>query len=512
MKPCAFFRNLISGKIDTTWQRVQPLQYAHSGIYRILEGPPNTTRWRRPISTGLFFLISANVISAMMTTIPTLPAAALRILHGFERISIWIFTIEYAARMWCITADPAYTHPLFGRIRHLLRPIILIDLLSLLPFFLPIFGYADLRFIRALRLFRTLRILRIGRFSDALASMSRIFRRRRDELLITAFTLLVAMIFTASLVFYAEQAAQPGVFKSIFSALYWSIITLTTTGYGDITPVTILGRAAAGLTALIGIGFVAIPSGILGSAFVEDFEFRNRGKVVRNIMSGHIILCGFSRSANYVINSLLQNHPDLWDSIILITRSREIEIDKVKFVKEDYSNIDVLINNSIEYAKACVVFSEVHKGESLDLCDMRTMFTVQSVKTRFPDIHVIAELNDAKSALHFDPTGHPDEFIYRDIITAGLMMGCLTIPGISRTLYEVLDHDNARVFGADTRSMGLFDPLTTYYDVLEYGVNHGITFIGCIKNETSKSFLSPPPDMPVLPDDILLYLSRNKRL
>ena len=189
----------------------------------------------------------------------------------FEVLSIAVFTIEYLLRLWVCTEEPKYHSPVICRLRYALAPLSLVDLFSFLPFYLP-FTNLDLRFLRALRLFRLFRIFKIGRYSQSVTLLVRVLRSKKEELVITLFSGLILLIIASSLVFVAEHDAQPDVFSSIPASMWWGAVTLTTVGYGDIYPKTILGKFLGAFIAILGIGLFALPAGIIASGFSSELQ------------------------------------------------------------------------------------------------------------------------------------------------------------------------------------------------------------------------------------------------
>lgn len=182
-----------------------------------------------------------------------------------------MFTVEYILRAWSSTFSESYRSPVTGRLRYMLTPLAVIDLLAIVPFYLPFLG-VDLRSFRALRLFRIVRIFKLGRYSTAMQLTGRVIASRGPELITTLSILLVLMLLSASLMYYAEHDAQPDAFSSIPAAMWWAIATLSTVGYGDVYPLTPVGKLLASVIALLGIGMFALPTGILGAAFVEEIQ------------------------------------------------------------------------------------------------------------------------------------------------------------------------------------------------------------------------------------------------
>ena len=160
-----------------------------------------------------------------------------------------------------------------GRLRFVVTPMAIIDLLAILPFYL-YFLPVDLRFVRAFRLVRVVRIAKVARYIAALTLFSKVLRNKREELILTSVAALVVIVVASCLMHFAESEIQPQAFPDIPRTMWWAVATLTTVGYGDVYPVTDLGKVLAAVVALAGIGLVALPTGILGSGFVEEIEKR----------------------------------------------------------------------------------------------------------------------------------------------------------------------------------------------------------------------------------------------
>lgn len=238
-------------------------------VHRALSGA-TSSQVGRAGSLGLIALILLNVLAVMAESV-----AGIRVSYGawlawFEIFSVTVFVTEYLLRIWSCTANPLYAHPLLGRVRFALTPLAIIDLLAVLPTLLLWTGMGmDLRFLRILRLARLLRIAKLGRYSRALQSMGLAVHNRREELLMAVVLMVMILVVASSLMYMAESDRQPEAFSSIPATMWWGIMTLTTVGYGDVYPVTALGKLTAAVIAIAGIGLFALPAGIVGSAFVE---------------------------------------------------------------------------------------------------------------------------------------------------------------------------------------------------------------------------------------------------
>ena len=189
------------------------------------------------------------------------------ILSGIEAITICIFCVEYALRIW--TAE--YLYPDLDRRKAVLRFFVsfdgIIDLLTILPFFF-LYGFAAFRMLRVVRIFH---LFRLNATYDSFNVITKVLNEKKNQILSSVFIILV-LILAASLCMYSvEHTAQPDVFRNAFSGIWWSVATIFTVGYGDIYPVTLLGRIMAVVITFLGVGAVAIPTGIISAGFVEQY-------------------------------------------------------------------------------------------------------------------------------------------------------------------------------------------------------------------------------------------------
>lgn len=216
-------------------------------------------------------LISLSVLAVILETLDTVRQGYSDLFFYFEAFTTTIFTFEYLGRVWsCVTSD-RFSHPFRGRIRFVRTPLALIDLIAILPFYLPFLGL-DLRFVRMFRLSRIFRIAKAARYISSLSLFGSVFRKRKEELLITTFLMIILLIISSSLMYYFENSAQPDQFTSIPATMWWAVATLTTVGYGDIYPITGIGKVIGSVVAVLGIALFALPTGILGAGFVEELR------------------------------------------------------------------------------------------------------------------------------------------------------------------------------------------------------------------------------------------------
>ena len=241
-------------------------------VYEILEGV-NSNKATKAFQIFIISLISVNVLVVIIETEESVLDEYGYLFTPFEIFSIIVFTLEYSGRIIVCKLNPKYQNSKFGLIRFVLTPMMLIDLAAILPFFLP-FVIADLRIIRIIRLLRLFRLFKLARYSDPMKTLGEVIKTKAGDLSVAFFILFIVLIFASSLMYYAEHQAQPELFSSIPTSMWWGVITLTTIGYGDVYPVTIAGKIIGAGVAILGIAVYAIPTGIMASAFTEELRRR----------------------------------------------------------------------------------------------------------------------------------------------------------------------------------------------------------------------------------------------
>lgn len=243
-------------------------------VYGLLLSPEFETRTERLVRGFVSIIILANVAMVVLETVPSIEARLASFFWVSELVSIAIFTLEYCLRVWAAVEDPRYARRFLGRLRYMASIFALVDLFAIIPFYLPHLFKCDLRFLRGLRLLRLIRVVKLGRHSDALDMYGQILLQKRAELAVSMALLALLLLMASSAMYFLEHEAQPHQFSSIPAAMWWGIVTLTTIGYGDVVPVTVWGRVFGSFIAVIGVGFVALPSAILVSGMMEQLELR----------------------------------------------------------------------------------------------------------------------------------------------------------------------------------------------------------------------------------------------
>ncbi|MGA7673859.1 MAG: cyclic nucleotide-gated ion channel [Rhizomicrobium sp.] len=243
--------------------------------YLVLEGGRAGGLVGGIVEAFLIVLILLNVIGFTLQSVPEIRHLYWFDLTALEIVSVAIFSVEYALRLWVSVEDPimAELGPWRGRLRAAAKPQMLIDFLAVAPvYFVMFFPFLDLRFLRLVRL---LRLLKIARYSPALSTLAQVIANERRALFGTLLLMLCATVFAAASMHAVEGAVQPEAFGTIPDSMWWAITTLTTVGYGDVVPVTGLGRMVAGFTMVAGLGLLALPVGIIATGFIETIHRRD---------------------------------------------------------------------------------------------------------------------------------------------------------------------------------------------------------------------------------------------
>jgi voltage-gated potassium channel len=241
--------------------------------YAVLEEGQLETLLSRAVEALLIGLIIANVSAVALETVPAIYVHYKPLFSGFEKFSIAAYTAEYVVRVWSSVEDPriAARGPLAGRIAFAMRPLMIVDLLAFLPSYFTLFFPIDLRVLRIFRLFR---LVKLARYSPALPALLGVLYAERSALFASMILTLSVMCVSAELMLLAEGSVQPKTLGTLPDAMYWAITTLTTVGYGDIVPVTAIGRLIAGVTMVVGLLLFALPIGIIANGFVTDLHRR----------------------------------------------------------------------------------------------------------------------------------------------------------------------------------------------------------------------------------------------
>jgi len=275
-----------------------------------------------------------------------------------DAVAVLVFSFEYLMRLYSCVEEPRFQRTFSGRLSYATKPVAIIDFLAIIPFFLEVFLHhlIDLRFLRS---FRLMRLFKLARYTGSTNTLFAILRREAPILATTAFTLMLLVVLVASLGYLFEHEAQPEKFENIPTSIYWAVITLASVGYGDISPITPLGRMMTTLMALIGLGLFAIPASILSSAFTQ--ELQSQRQAIENQL--------YDMLADGVLSDEeLENVKVLARKMNMSEEQLEILIDKAKRETEERARNDIFIpadylvaHSSVAAAQYRVLFEQIKR-------------------------------------------------------------------------------------------------------------------------------------------------------
>ena len=221
----------------------------------------------------LIAIIILNIVAIILDSVPEVRREYHHDFYVFELFSVLFFTLEYLARIYSIVEHPKYGG-WRGRLKFMVTPLAIIDLLAFIPFYF-VFLPFDLRYLRIFRLMGLFRMFKVARYLKALKVFQQVIADRAEHLILSIIFIFFMLIIISSIMFYIEHETQPNAFSSIPATMWWGVSTLTTVGYGDIVPITPLGKILGGLFSIMGIGLFALPAGILSSGFFERMQTKN---------------------------------------------------------------------------------------------------------------------------------------------------------------------------------------------------------------------------------------------
>lgn len=259
-------------------------------VSQLIEFNASASTSSRFMDFAMVVLIIANVAAIMLESVASIEAQYASQFWYFEVFSITVFTIEYLLRVWSCPdiKEGEYQDSFKGRLKYMCSIPALIDFAAIAPFYLSLFFVMDLRFLRVFRVFR---IFKLTRYSNAMTMLLRVFKEESSSFFAAFSILAIVLITAASGIYLLEHEVQPEAFGSIPAAMWWATATLTTVGYGDVTPITPLGKVFGGLITVVGMGMVALPAGILASGFSAQLKQNRsvyRHKLIESLHDGVI--------------------------------------------------------------------------------------------------------------------------------------------------------------------------------------------------------------------------------
>ncbi|HOZ78791.1 MAG TPA: ion transporter [Ferruginibacter sp.] len=247
-------------------------------IHVLLHPELGDTRWDKILNAFIIVLIVLNVAAVILETVQPIHDKYAVFFHYFDMVSVFIFTIEYLLRVWSCNHDPRYQHKFHGRLHYIFSTEALIDLIAILPFYIHVVVGLDLRVLRILRLLRFFRLFRLTAYMKSAKMVRSVFTLRANELKLSFVLITFVIIIASCLMYFAEHNTQPDKFSSIPATMWWAVVTVTSIGYGDMVPISTLGKTLSGIISFMGLAIFALPAGIITAGFLEEIGKAKRKK------------------------------------------------------------------------------------------------------------------------------------------------------------------------------------------------------------------------------------------
>ena len=470
-------------------------------LYNLLESDTGPYRLLYD-AFALFIVITSSIpIVIELTVKMPLPPDLKRFFDYYEEVSLWFFVVEYLLRLWVVsdfTDDfreallkgyspfKAFLYALKPKLRWAVKPYSIIDLLAILPVLRP---------FRTLRLLRLLRILKIFRYTYAVRSLLLAIKEEAPIITFILITLVLWILTISSIVYIYEYNAGNKAFSSIFEAIYWGIVTISTVGYGDITPKTKVGKFLASLLISGGIVLVSALTATFSATLINRMNILKGEGLKMDKLKDHLVICGWSESGEELLEEIIRKGLDKEKPIVLITEydRSELGLDMGKYVlykKGDFTKEKELLEVSVPNASEVVILGERKEGLSDRNVDARTALTAMLVKTMNPKAKIFVEvLHDENAEVFEKRLGVDAVFIYGKVI-GRLLFSSIVTPGAEKLLNTLLVSDSVKKF--EVARLGEFE---TYGELFEYLREKGALPVALELD--GKLLIAPPDDFPL---------------
>lgn len=477
-------------------------------------------------------VVSALILLSLVLLIIEVVLEDQNVVHVVERIDtaiLVVFLIEFVLRLWTFRATIPTTIRLnpfkrlvyhtFARIRFCIRPIILVDIAALLPLiwtFIPGTGIRALRLLRVLRLFRTYQLFRYYNPFDTLASA---IAANSLLFILTTMFVLISVMLGGSMFFLAEVSANGDV-STLTDGLYWAVVTLTTVGYGDITPTTSLGHAIAVAVMFAGITVIALFAGVISHTLVGHLLQLRQEQVRMSTISNHIVICGWNANVPLLLEELqLEYKAALPEIIVFANREHPpAELDpNFRYVPGDATK-----ENELDKVRMSVAASVIIVGQSLDETSpgsadahtILTLFTIRSYEAKLSDrgirrkrnVHLCCEVHDPENISHARTAG-ADDIVLTARLSSDLLAHASAYPGMSGIFSTLLSPTDQNIYIEPIPEELSGGEPVTFQQLVDSGRTHFEALVIGYETESDNPRINPKPHEQIPSTARMIYLA-----
>ena len=378
----------------------------------------------------------------------------------------------------------------------------LIDFLSIIP------SIKFFRVFRTLRFLRLFRILKAYRSIKTFRELDKIFTilkgmKEESRIFYVFFSFTVFFMIIISFALYISESGEPdSEFNNFKDSIWYSIQVI---GFGDNTPKTIAGKVFAGLLLLINMAVFGFFVSIILNKIQNIMDAVTSGKIGKIKLENHIVLCGYTKSSQNVIEELLKDKSNINNIVLISQKKIEDDLNGVIYVNADFTELKSLTDVNIDKAKFAIVFAESKEHDSSRDIDLRTVITIYHIETINPEVHTIAEINDEENAEIIKDKIQGDEILYKEKIDSRIILNCIKHKNISPMIYELFGESNKERLAESNLEQLKLNPPVSVKEVKSFFNNQDATFLGFI-NDKNESFLSPKNDINVENSHRLIYI------
>lgn len=393
-------------------------------------------------------------------------------------------------------------YAVFQKIKWFFQLTTLIDFLAIIP------SIKFFRVFRTLRFLRLFRILKAYRSIKTFRELDKIFTilkgmKEESRIFYVFFSFTVFFMIIISFALYISESGEPdSEFNNFKDSIWYSIKVI---GFGDDTPKTIAGKVFAGLLLLINMAVFGFFVSIILNKIQNIMDAVTSGKIGKIKLENHIVICGYTKSSQNVIEDLLKDKSNINNIVLISQKEIEDDINGVIYVNADFTELKSLIDVNIDKANFAIVFAESKEHDSIRDVDLRTVLTIFHIEKINPEVHTIAEINDEENAEIIKDKIQGDEILYKEKIDSRIILNCIKHKNISPMIYELFGESNKERLAETTlEQLKLKTPISVK-EIKSRFIEEDSTFLGFIDNE-NQSFLSPKNDISIENSFRLIYI------